>query len=335
VSNRPTVVQVIDPTAPDPDVLRAAAERVRAGGLVAFPTETVYGLGANALDADAVRRIFAAKGRPPTNPLIVHVDGESMLRTLVAAWPPTAARLAERLWPGPLTLVLAKTQAVPDVVTAGGPTVAVRMPAHPVALGLIRAAGVPLAAPSANRSSELSPTRAEHVLAGLDGRIDLILDGGPTANGIESTVLSLVDDRPVLLRPGPISVSDLEGVIGPIERWFAETAPGPVPSPGLLARHYSPRTPIEVYPDRGRLTDRAEKLNRGGQQLGCVVIGRGTDLPGVVVEMPADARGYAARLYDELHELDRRELVRILVELPPETDQWLAVRDRLTRAATR
>jgi L-threonylcarbamoyladenylate synthase len=335
VSDRPTVVRVIDPIAPDPDVLRAAAETVRAGGLVAFPTETVYGLGANALDAGAVGRIFKAKGRPPTNPLIVHVDGESMLHTVAAAWPPSAARLAERFWPGPLTLVLPKTRTVPDVVTAGGPTVAVRMPAHPVALELIRAAGVPLAAPSANRSSELSPTRAEHVLAGLGGRIDLILDGGPTANGIESTVLSLAGDRPVLLRPGPIPVTDLEDVIGPIERRCVDGTPGPVPSPGLLARHYAPRTPIEVYADRGRLTDRARKLERGSQRVGCVVIGRGTDLPGVVVVMPADARGYAARLYDELHELDRRGLSRILVELPPETDEWLAVRDRLTRAATK
>lgn len=332
--DRPTIVRAIDPAEPDPEVLRAAAQIICRGGLVAFPTETVYGLGANALGADAVRQIFTAKGRPPTNPLIVHVDGEPLLHAVAATWPSSAAMLAERFWPGPLTLVLPKTAAVPDVVTAGGPTVAVRMPAHPVALGLIRAAGVPLAAPSANRSSELSPTRAEHVVAGLGGRIDLILDGGPTANGIESTVVSLAGDRPMLLRPGPIPTGELEAIIGPVERHSGSRPTGPLASPGLLARHYAPRTPIEVYADRSRLADRARKLDREGQRVGCVVVGQGTGLPGVVVVMPADAPGYAARLYDELHELDRRELSRILVELPPEADEWLAVRDRLTRAAT-
>src|SRR4051812_44639685 len=168
VPGRPTRTLPIDPVRGDADVLRAAAAVVRAGGLVAFPTETVYGLGANALDPVAVAGIFAAKGRPPANPLIVHIEGDAMLREVAAAWPATAAALAARFWPGPLTLVLPKTEAVPDVVTGGGPTVAVRVPAHPVALGLIRAAGGPLAAPSANRSSELSPTRAEHVRAGLD-----------------------------------------------------------------------------------------------------------------------------------------------------------------------
>lgn len=334
MSDRPTLVRPIDPDAPDPGTLRAAAETIRAGGLVAFPTETVYGLGANALDPDAVRQIFTVKGRPPTNPLIVHVDGESMLRTVAPDWPRSAARLAERFWPGPLTLVLPKGPGVPDVVTGGGPTVAVRVPANLVALGLIRAAGVPLAAPSANRSSALSPTRAEHVLAGLGGRIDLILDGGPTMNGIESTVLSLAGDRPVLLRPGPIPATDLEGVIGPIERWFVAGTPGPLPSPGLLARHYAPRTPIELHTDQDRLMTRALELFRSGERFARVVIGPGPDLPGLVIEMPTDAAGYAARLYDVLHDLDGRRLSRILVEMPPATDEWLAVRDRLTRAAT-
>ena len=334
MSDRPTVVRLIDPAAPDSEVLRAAADVLRAGGLVAFPTETVYGLGANALDAAAVRGIFSAKGRPPTNPLIVHVADESMLRAVVATWPPAAAQLAARFWAGPLTLVLPKTPAVPDVVTGGGPTVAVRMPAHPVALGLIRAAGVPLAAPSANRSSQLSPTRAEHVRAGLGGRIDLILDGGPTANGIESTVLSLAGDRPVLLRPGPLAVSELERVVGPIERPAATQVGRPLPSPGLLARHYAPRTPIELCPDRARLIARADELARAGEPAACLVIGPGRGVPGIAVEMPAVAAGYAARLYDVLHDLDARGLSRILVELPPGTDEWLAVRDRLTRAAT-
>lgn len=331
--DRSTTVRLIDPAALDAEVLRAAAEVIRTGGLVAFPTETVYGLGANALDPLAVGRIFQAKGRPPTNPLIVHVDGESMLRTVTTTWPPVAADLAARFWPGPLTLVLPKSPAVPDVVTGGGATVAVRMPAHPVALGLIRAAGLPLAAPSANRSSALSPTRAEHVLAGLSGRIDLVLDGGPTANGIESTVLSLVSDAPVLLRPGPISVSELERIVRPIGRGSREPGQGALPSPGMLARHYAPRTPIELHADRQRLASRAREVEEAGESFACLLIGPGPGLPGMV-EMPSEAAGYAARLYATLHELDGLGLSHILVELPPETDEWLAVRDRLMRAAT-
>jgi L-threonylcarbamoyladenylate synthase len=324
----PTRVLPIDPAHPDADVLRAAAAVVRAGGLVAFPTETVYGLGANALDPAAVARVFAAKGRPPSNPLIVHVEGESMLRRVAATWPPAAAALAARFWPGPLTLVLPGTAEVPDVVTGGGPTVAVRVPAHPVALGLIRAAGVPLAAPSANRSSALSPTRAAHVLAGLDGRIDLILDGGPTSNGIESTVLSLASDVRVLLRPGPIPVGELERVVGRISRRSTPEATGPLPSPGLLARHYAPRTPLELFADVNALAVRADGTTAA------VVMSDPAGVAGTVVRMPSDAAGYAARLYTVLHELDALDRSRILVELPPDTDAWLAVRDRLTRAAT-
>jgi L-threonylcarbamoyladenylate synthase len=329
VPDRPTRVRTIDPLSPDADTLRDAADVVRAGGLVAFPTETVYGLGANALDPAAVDGIFAAKGRPATNPLIVHIDGESMLGLVAAAWPPAAGKLAKRYWPGPLTLVVPKAAAVPDAVTGGGPTVAVRMPAHPVALGLIRAAGVPLAAPSANRSTELSPTRAGHVRAGLDGRIDLILDGGPTPNGIESTVLDVTGERPVLLRPGPIAVAELEAVVGPIERRRLESSSGPLPSPGMLPRHYAPRTPVELLADPEAIQKRADR------STSAVLMGERTGVAGLVVRMPADAAGYAARLYDVLHDLDRRGVSRILIEMPPETDEWLAVRDRLTRAATK
>jgi L-threonylcarbamoyladenylate synthase len=334
VSDRPTIVQPIDPSNPETALLRAAAEIIRQGGLVAFPTETVYGLGANALDDAAVRRIFAAKGRPAVNPLIVHVDGESMVQAVTAIWPATAEALAGRFWPGPLTFVLQKTTAVPDVVTGGGPTVAVRMPAHPVALALIRAAGVPLAAPSANQSSKLSPTRAEHVLAGLGGRIDWILDGGPTASGIESTVLSLVEDVPVLLRPGPIAVSELERVIGPIRRHAMGQARGPLPSPGLLARHYAPQTPLELHTDRAKLADRAHELIERGEPVACVTIGPWRDGPGIVIPMLDSGSEYAAKLYDVLHEMDTRGFSRILVEVPPNTDEWFAVRDRLMRAAT-
>src|ERR1700678_2368203 len=195
-----------------PASIAHAAELIRAGKLVAFPTETVYGLGANALDPAAVERIFAAKGRPKTSPLIVHVDSIEMARGLAAAWPAAAETLARRYWPGPLTLVLPKSATVPDIVTAGLPTVGLRMPAHPLALQLIRAAGVPIAGPSANRFTELSPTAASHVPEAL---ADYVLDGGPARVGIESTVVSLVGES-TLLRPGVIPLPDLEALIGPI-----------------------------------------------------------------------------------------------------------------------
>jgi L-threonylcarbamoyladenylate synthase len=328
--NRTTRILRLSPERPDQNLLREAAAILRAGGLVAFPTETVYGLGANALDAAAVERIFDAKGRPATNPVIVHVVGESMLGLVAARWPRQARDLATRFWPGPLTLVLPKGSGVPDIVTAGGSTVGVRIPDHPVALGLIREAGVPLAAPSANRSSQLSPTRAEHVLAGLDGRIDLILDAGPTANGIESTVLDLTRIPPVLLRPGPISIAELEAVIGSIVRRSPDSATSPLPSPGLLPRHYAPRTPVELFASRRELLVRASAL----RQVGMVLFGSIDGGAINAIGMPIDPPGYAAQLYAVLHDLDTQGLDHILIELPPDTEAWLAVRDRLMRAAT-
>jgi L-threonylcarbamoyladenylate synthase len=222
-----------------PGDLSRAAQLLREGGLVAFPTETVYGLGALALDGLAVRGIYAAKGRPATNPLIVHVPGAAEARALCAAWPGEAARLCETFWPGPLTLVLPRTAAVPDEVTAGGATVAVRAPAHPAAQALLRAVGAPLAAPSANRSEHVSPTSAGHVLADLDGRIDAVLDGGPCRLGIESTVLSLAHGPPRLLRAGAISRARLEELLGPIALGLPSAAGAPAPhaSPGQHHRH--------------------------------------------------------------------------------------------------
>jgi L-threonylcarbamoyladenylate synthase len=325
-----TQVWQVDSAAPDPEVLARAAAVLRAGGLVAFPTETVYGLGANALDPDAVRGIFAAKGRPARNPVIVHVGDVPAARALVTVWPETAGRLADRFWPGPLTLVLPRMPAVPDAVTGGGPTVAVRCPAHPVALALVRAAGVPVAAPSANRSSELSPTLPEHVLGGLVGRIDLLLDAGATPAGIESTVLDLSGSRPRLLRPGPIPPSLIEEVVGPVERISSGGESGPLPSPGLLARHYAPRTPLECCASVDELRDRERRLVKGGKRVASVVT-EGTTSG--TIQLPAEPAAYAARLYRTLHELDRQGFDRILVLMPPATDEWLAVRDRLTRAA--
>ncbi len=328
-----TEVLPIDAEQPDPGAIARAAAVLRAGGLVAFPTETVYGLGANALDATAVGRIFAAKGRPAHNPLIVHVAAVGDAGRVAASWPESAARLAARFWPGPLTLVLPKRPEVPATVTAGGPTVAVRVPAHPIALALIRAAGAPVAAPSANRSGYISPTRADHVLRGLDGRIDMVLDVGPVPGGIESTVLDLTSEPPRLLRPGLVSPAEIEAILGPVARSAPAAAPAesPLPSPGMLSRHYAPRAPLELADGDGRAS--VEELRRAGLRVGWLAFG-GADLAGVtVVAMPADPDGYAARLYAALHALDGAGVDRIIVARPPESDEWLAVRDRLRRAA--
>ena len=292
--------------------IERAAELLRAGRLVAFPTETVYGLGANALDAAAVERIFTAKGRPRTSPLIVHVDSIGMARGLASRWPDAAETLAQHYWPGPLTLVVPKRAAIPDIVTAGLPTVGLRMPDHPLALELIRAAAVPIAAPSANRFTELSPTAAGHVPEAL---ADYVLDGGPARVGIESTVLSLVD-APLLLRPGVIPVPEMEALIGPIAP-AAAPAGGPHASPGMHPLHYRPVTPLY-------LLGPGETPPEGNGA--CLRMGR---------EMPANARDYAAALYETMHRLDAQHLDWIAVERPPETPEWAGVLDRLRRASAR
>jgi L-threonylcarbamoyladenylate synthase len=319
--------------------IATAAEIILRGGLVAFPTETVYGLGANALDPVAVARIFAAKGRPAINPIIVHIADVDQVPA-VAKLPPVIDgalnmfnRLTKRFWPGPLTLVLPKTSAVPDIVTAGGPTVAVRVPAHPVSIALLRATGFPLAAPSANRSTELSPTTAEHVLRGLGEKIDLILDGGPTSGGIESTVLDLTSDPPRLLRPGLVTPQQIEEVIGPIQRPGVSVANTPgteIRSPGMMPKHYAPRAPLEVADDDGR--QRVETLVRLGQRVGWLAWPGVAEVAGAVrITMPTEPTGYAARLYGALHELDLAVAVRIVVARPPDGEEWLAIRDRLRR----
>jgi L-threonylcarbamoyladenylate synthase len=302
--------------------LKQAAELIRAGRLVAFPTETVYGLGANALDAAAVARIFQVKGRPSTSPLIVHVDSVGMARGLAREWPEAARTLARRYWPGPLTLVLPKQDAVPDIVTAGLATVGLRMPSHPLALALIRAAGVPIAAPSANRFTALSPTTAEHVRQALGDSVDLVLDGGPARVGIESTVLSLAGARAVLLRPGGVSRDEIERLVGPVAS--AGRLEDAHPSPGLHPRHYSPAT-------RLLLVEPGAPLPAGpGAMLWLTA-----EPPPVprAIHMPDDPGEYAARLYALLHDLDREGFAWIAVERPPATPPWAAVLDRLTRAA--
>jgi len=306
---------------PSEDLTRAAA-LLRAGRLVAFPTETVYGLGANALDPAAVRRIFEVKGRPSTSPLIVHVNSPAMARLYVTEWPEAAGLLAARWWPGPLTLVLPKAAAIPDIATAGLATVGLRVPAHPLALELIGAAGIPVAAPSANRFGQLSPVTAEHVRAALGAEVDMVLDGGPATVGIESTVLSLAGRSPALLRPGVIRLSEIEALIGPV-------AAAPVPagahaSPGMHSSHYKPATRL-VLAREGvlPLAGRGAYLWLTGPAAGATSIA-----------MPREAPDYAAALYGVLHDLDREGLDWIAVEAPPETEEWAGVLDRLKRAAS-
>jgi L-threonylcarbamoyladenylate synthase len=318
------------PPTVDPGEIDHAAQLLRAGRLVAFPTETVYGLGANALDAEAVARIYAVKRRPATSPLIVHVASIEMAQSLVAAWPEIADRLARRFWPGPLTLVLQKQQdqqrAIPNIVTADLPTVALRMPAHPVALALIRAVGVPLAAPSANRFSELSPTTADHVRRSLAAEVDYILDGGPCNIGIESTVLSLTNPDPTLLRPGGISRTELEAIIGPIAS-AQEVQAGSHPAPGMHPRHYSPRTTLFLSTN-GTLPDQ-------GQGIYLQHHNRPNRTHGSIHQMPQSAADYAAALYEVLHQADAENYDWIAVDLPPGTPEWEAVQDRLKRATAR
>lgn len=291
--------------------MEQAAALIREGKLVVFPTETVYGLGANALDGAAVARIFDAKRRPRTSPLIVHVDSVEMARGLAAEWPAAAETLARRYWPGPLTLVLPKAASIPDIVTAGLPTVGLRIPAHPLALELIHSAGVPIAAPSANRFTELSPTNAVHVPEGL---ADYVLDGGPARVGIESTVLSLAG-TPTLLRPGVIPQTEIEALIGPVAVAGEVAEEESHASPGMHRRHYRPATPLYLVPRGERPPVECGAWLRIGQ------------------EMPADPIEYAAVLYETLHRLDGEGVGAIAVERPPDTPEWAGVLDRLKRAA--
>lgn len=295
----------------DEEIARAA-ECIRQGGLVAFPTETVYGLGANALDASAVERIYRAKERPWASPLIVHVADESMARSVAADWPRTAQLLSKAFWPGPLTLVVKKADIVPDVVTAGLNSVGIRTPSHPTALSLIRCAGVPIAAPSANRFSQISPTTAEHVRAGLGDRVDMILDGGPSQVGIESTVVSLTRMPPAVLRPGMITQQQLEDSAGiRFEREL--NLPRIQESPGQTPRHYAPQTPFYVLEPGASPPD-----------------GRGS-----LLEMPDEPAAFAATLYARLHAADNENWEWIAIRKPPDTPEWAGILDRLQRASQR
>ncbi|MCC6809449.1 MAG: threonylcarbamoyl-AMP synthase [Deltaproteobacteria bacterium] len=323
---------------PEPELIRVAALILKKGGLVAFPTETVYGLGALALHEETVRKIFAAKGRPATNPLIVHVLDEAMAKTVCATWPEQARAIAEALWPGPLTLILPRRDIVPLVVTAGLAAVAVRSPAHPVARALLAEVAEPIAAPSANLYTEISPTRAEHVRKGLSGKIDLILDGGPAGVGVESTVLDLTGPVPTILRPGAIVPSQIERVIGRIavvsEHVRDEHAR---PSPGQSKKHYAPKAQLAIVAmgDAGLMQDRILRVRKLRGRVGVLIhsnIAVGQD--GLVLRrLPKDPKEYAAALYDALHDLEDAGCSHILVEAVPPGEAWDAARDRLKRAS--
>ncbi|MDB4874768.1 MAG: translation factor [Gemmatimonadetes bacterium] len=321
----------IDPVAPDPAVIDRAAALLRAGRLVAFPTETVYGLGANALDSAAVDRIYTAKGRPAYNPLIVHVANAARALDVVREWTATADALASAFWPGPLTLVLRKRDEIPDGVTAGLSSVAVRVPRHAVAQALLEASNLPIAAPSANRSMMLSPTTGVHVASSLGDVVDLILDAGPTVVGIESTVLDLTTATPTLLRPGSISVPEIEAVIGAIA--IATSAKSGVgrASPGMMDRHYSPRARLLLV-DAADVAATLDHERGGGRRVGALVVASLLQDAGVT-RMPRDAAGYAAQIYNVLHALDNAGYDVIVVERVPDGAEWLGVRDRLERAA--
>jgi len=316
--------------------VRRAVDLLRAGEVVGLPTETVYGLAANALDARAVAKIFEIKGRPVHNPIIVHVAGVEMARRCVKHWPVLAEQLARAFWPGPLTMVLPRAADIPDVVTAGGGTVGVRWPSHPFIQAVIRECDFPLAAPSANLSNQISPTNAGHVARQLDGRIPLIVDGGQAQVGIESTVIDLTVTPPRLLRPGMIHEQALLAVMGEITLGGGGGAEI-LKSPGQLAKHYAPKAKLVVLKWRDD-ADLAAQLVALGPGWSRRHVMAHTQIPspggfsGVSV-IPHDAEAFARALYAEWHRCDEAEADLIIVEAPPETGEWRAIADRLKRAS--
>ncbi len=317
--------------------IHAACELLRAGKVVSFPTETVYGLGADAGNPLAVRGIFELKGRPADHPLIVHLADSASLAQWASEVPEDAYRLAEHFWPGPLTLILPKAAAVPLEVTGGQDTIGLRVPDHPLALELLRTFGGGLAAPSANRFGRISPTSANHVRDELGDRIEMILDGGDCQVGLESTIISLVDNVPRLLRPGGIPAAEVSAVLGG-RLEFSSPAHSRVRAPGMLSSHYAPTTPLELWPGE-ELWPRVHALIKNGERPAVMTLapaGRGLEVePGIAqVVMPSTTREYARQLYATLRTLDAGGHSRLLVEIPPATGEWLAIQDRLRRAAT-
>ena len=303
--------------------VRRAAQILRAGGLVAFPTETVYGLGADASSAKAIARLYAVKGRPADHPVIVHFASADQAFQWAGAVPDSARALAKKFWPGPLTLILKRGKAAKDFVTGGQDTVGLRVPSHPVAHELLKEFAGGIAAPSANRFGMVSPTTAAHVRQDLGKDVELVLEGGPSQVGIESTIVDLSSGTPVLLRPGHIARTELESVIGPVGE---KSAASPRHSGGM-EKHYAPRTPARLVP-----THALDKEIAKGKSVAVLAFSRPDERVDFWLRMPRDPQGYAQKLYAALRELDGADCEQILVEAPPDTPEWAAVRDRLKRA---
>lgn len=332
-----TRVLRIDSSADLERAVQETAGILRLGGVAAVPTETVYGLAANALNETAVAGIYRAKGRPAHNPLIVHAGGLEMARHCAAEWPPAAEALARAFWPGPLTLVVPRSPVIPLIITAEGPTVALRWPSHPFMRKLIEACGFPLAAPSANRASEVSPTSAEHVLASLGGRIPLVVDAGPSPIGIESTVVEITAEGWRLLRPGMISAGQIEGVLHEPQNTAPAPAPGGLRSPGLLKKHYAPKAALRIisWHDDAELETQACGF---GVPFSQIHILAHENIPqraafGRVAVIPHDPEAYARALYAELRQCDAAGAALILAEAVPPSESWDGIRDRLKRAS--
>ncbi|MCS7229905.1 MAG: L-threonylcarbamoyladenylate synthase [Candidatus Kryptonium sp.] len=309
--------------------IKLAGKIIKEGGLVAFPTETVYGLGANALNPYAVAKIFEVKKRPAFDPLIVHISKIEWLENLTTKVDERAKKLIEKFWPGPLTLVLPKSDIVPDIVTAGLPSVAIRMPSHPVALALIENAQTPISAPSANPFGYISPTTAEHVEKMLGDKVDLILDGGKTPIGVESTVLSLIDDEPKILRPGGLPIEEIEKVIGKV---IIQTRAEKILSPGQLKKHYSPRTPVKIFKSFDEIKESSENLG--------LLLFKKTDLKIKakhieILSESGDLVEAAANLFSALHRLDDSNVDVIYAQEVPEVGLGLAIMDRLRKASAK
>ncbi|CAD6881751.1 Threonylcarbamoyl-AMP synthase (EC 2.7.7.87) / SUA5 domain with internal deletion [Methylomonas albis] len=310
--------------------IRHAVELLRQGQLVAFPTETVYGLGADAANPDAVAKIFAAKGRPADHPLIVHIASAAQINDWAEAVPEAALRLAEHFWPGPLTMILNKKSTVPSAVTGGQDTVGLRVPANPVALQLLQAFGGGIAAPSANRFGHISPTQAEHVAEELGDSVACILDGGPSSVGVESTIIDLSDGIPAILRPGRITRSQLKAVLQTEVRLSAQSK---IRAPGMMAVHYAPNTMALLCP-ADTLIAMTDDLCAKGKHIGILAFSAEiAEIPCLhLLRLPADAELYEPALYSSLRALDNLQLDTILIEQPPDSEAWAAVNDRLDKA---
>ncbi len=339
-----TQILQVNPVVPDEEAIKAAAEIVCSGGLVAFPTETVYGLGANALDSQAVDRIFAAKGRPSSDPIIVHIYAMAQLSTISQNIPDLAYDLARQFWPGPLTMILPRGSKIPSNVSAGMPTVAVRMPSHPVAAALLRAADVPIAAPSANRFARPSATTAAHVLEDLDGRIDLILDGGEAVIGVESTILDLTKDYPVVLRPGGITFEALQSVIPNVQvlTKHLHADESGIEAPGMLYKHYSPRAELLLFnvatdeimrAMRTHALTHIEQGKKVGMLLPADELSVFSDLPIETINLGANLSEISHNLFSAMRSLDQVGADVILVHGFGEFGLGVALWDRLLRAA--